>query len=108
LIVRCREVYGLLKLLRYNLKPKAEAMVMASVTYRRYEGKNIVACKVFSPRAEDCVWLIDDDNYLPDDQVNGKPIFFFSEIPFFKKLEPDRLLRVYLYKSVFPRCKVIQ
>ena len=80
---------------------------MSSVTYRRYEGKNIVACKVFSPRADDSVWLIDDDSYLPDDHVDGKAVFYFSEIPFLEKLEPNRLLRVFQYKSVFGRCKIV-
>src|SRR5215813_6210279 len=108
LIVRCRELYCLFKLLRYNLQPKAAETVMSSVTYRRLEGKNIVACKVFSRRAKDGVWLIDDDKYLSDDEVDGKAIFYFSEIPYLTNLEPDQLLSILRYKAVFPRSKVVQ
>ena len=81
---------------------------MSSVTFHRLEDKNIVACKVFSPRAKDSVWLIEHDKYLSDEEVDGKAIFYFSEIPYLTNLEPDQLLNILRYKALFPRSMVLQ
>jgi hypothetical protein len=65
----------------------------------------LVGTKICSAVLASHLWLLHDPDFVPPD---NDPVFFESELEFLKNKPIDKLKRLLEYKTIFPRCRIIQ